>query len=124
MLLTCGTLIFTNTVTAGPQPTATEIFHLRTECRKLGKEIFQEKLQHDAENHVFTKYDEKINRCYVLIKSIYPGNKTVGFLYDAQSDHLIAIAAEDFGRVKGENVSPQTAAEYIDRIMQDGGGEK
>jgi hypothetical protein len=61
-------------------PTATEIFHLKTECMELG-----EKLEKNAENpgtvvSMHSRYDPKSNRCYVQLQTTFQTDKTKSLL--------------------------------------------
>jgi hypothetical protein len=79
LIVACGTLMFSHTAIADPQPTATEIFHLKTECGKLGKALLEEivknrELLKEKENTVgevsslaTTNYNQTANRCYVKV---------------------------------------------------------
>jgi hypothetical protein len=109
---------------AGPQPTATEIFHLRTECIKLGKELMKEYEKDGSINFLISKYDENSNRCYAHILYFYKDTSRSISLYDAQGGGLIAEWSKSYGTIKGENVSPELAYDYIEYIMKDNMGEK
>jgi hypothetical protein len=73
-------------------PTATEVFHLRTECARLGDKLSDE-MVHGTQwtRSVVTNYSEATNRCYV---EMLDTNETIGettdSLFDAQTTDLLA----------------------------------
>jgi hypothetical protein len=89
-------------------PTATEIFRLRTECAKLGKQL-QEDHQHGLlgpglaswkESQYTTDYDPRSNRCYVVLALNAPtptfggGSGSGRLLYGGQSREQLAVAVK------------------------------
>lgn len=119
-LIAFGILHFGLPANAGSQPTATEIFHLRTECGKLGKELLQDNETKYANVYATSKYDEKINRCFVMLQFVFLKEKKVQlYLYDGQGGGLIAMWSDNTAQVKGENVEPSVARDYIMRTMKD-----
>jgi len=93
-----GTLA-AQTKPARPQaPTATEVFHLRTECAELGEKLLlklYDSTYYDQESH----YDALTNRCYVAIRfwngvlrdGVLDHPKLAStFLYDGQTKRLLA----------------------------------
>jgi hypothetical protein len=128
VLFACGTLIFSYSAIAEPQPTATEIFRLRTECAKLGKWIFQETSAQEL-TAFSSRYDEKTNHCYVRLTYVYPEPNQLGVpsgshfaLYDGQGG-MIAYWSNSYAQIKGEIVSPAVAYDYIQKTMEDNTGE-
>jgi hypothetical protein len=90
-------------------PTATEVFHLRSECARLGEKIMEENLIGGAlsqpqESH----YDPKTNRCYVqlTVMSAKPGDYTTD-LYDGQTREMLAFASVEHGEKVGVVFVPQ-----------------
>ncbi len=103
---------------AGPQPTASEIFQLRTECMKLGKEMLKEYQDADISSSFFSKYDETTNRCYVLIKLHFRKEDTDSLqLLDGQGAGMIAAWSKNLGLIKGNTVSPPIAFDFIQNMM-------
>jgi hypothetical protein len=70
----------------GPQPTATEVFHLRSECTALGEKLADRIEAGEAEyrakeGHVtsfmpISHYDPRTNRCYVQLKLLFTNRKS------------------------------------------------
>jgi hypothetical protein len=94
--------------TAGPSeaadmatPTATEVFHLRSECAALGKAILQESpVGQELTKSVVSHYDPQTNRCYVELDIRDADLKKVSerldrFLYDGQTREQLAVASHD-----------------------------
>lgn len=118
--LALGVLMFCQAASAQPQPTATEIFHLRTECMHLGEQILAGNSASETINSFNSKYDEKINRCYVLIIQVHiKEHAKLLTLYDGQGGGLIAQWTSTYGFVKGQQVSPPIAFDYIQNTMHD-----
>lgn len=126
-------LLFCFPAGASPKPTATEVFHLRSECGRLGKQLLEENsITGIADAHGFSgvtsKYDEETNRCYVLIKDIYlKEGVTQLYLYDGQGGGVIAdwsSRSTENGTIKGQTVQPSVAYEYIMQMMKDDVGGK
>jgi hypothetical protein len=79
-------------------PTATEIFHLRSECAALGEKILDANVVGSAlSKSQISRYDPQTNRCYVELtvqsadtsKPIYYFSRSV---YDGQTGEILAIA--------------------------------
>ncbi|MGA7322988.1 MAG: hypothetical protein WBX25_00545 [Rhodomicrobium sp.] len=124
-MLAVAALLFCSPASAGQKPTATEVFHLRSECSKLGKQLLWEvglKLEH-AFSSYFAKYDEDTNRCFVLIKDDYNLGKQITLrLYDGQGAGMMATWTSDAGGIFmiGDHSVPQPEAyEYIQHVMKD-----
>jgi hypothetical protein len=90
-----------------PQPTATEVFHLRSECATLGEKLADRIVDaYRAEYHVssyyqLSHYDARTNRCYVKLQSVFADKKTpVNYyylntcLYDGQTGERLACARQ------------------------------
>jgi hypothetical protein len=85
---------------AQTQP-ATELFHLRSECAALEKEIYHEKQRDYSANGLsyFTHYSQATNHCYVQI-AIGPRYRppaptdrlALAILLDAQRHEMLAFA--------------------------------
>lgn len=116
-----GLLLAQQPVRAGPQPTASEIFHLRTECGKLGDKVANEvnaTLNYNKSLH-FSKYDEEKNRCYVKVQTfMVDGNYPAIRLYDAQTGRMLAFWALGVEMLDGEVVK-FGVLDYIKRTMKD-----
>lgn len=90
--------ITTPSPTTTPPPTATEVFHLRSECAQLGQKILEGnvigiKLTQDEVSH----YDPKTNRCYVQLTVMTadlsrPATYYATTLYDGQTGEMLAWA--------------------------------
>jgi hypothetical protein len=73
----------------------------------------------------FSKYDEETNRCYVMIMTRISKENVVHLtLYDGQGGGMIAMWAGNTSFIKGEQVSPPAAYEYIQKMMKDDMGGK
>lgn len=92
-------------------PTATEVFHLRGECAKLGQEILDGNMIGPAlTQDVTANYDTKENRCYVDL-TVMTADMTVPqdspqfyhtrALYDGQTRELLATAQIKNGKKAG-----------------------
>lgn len=119
-------LLGTAPASADPKPTATEVFHLRTECSKLGKQLLEEAgigTSSHGFSVYFSKYDENTNRCYVMIKNTFLGKESgVSLtLYDGQGGGALAMWGTTGIAFIGDrfNVPPAEAYEYIQRVMKD-----
>ena len=94
-------------------PTATEVFHLRSECARLGEKIMEENLIGGAlsqtqESH----YDPKTNRCYVQLAVMTadmtkPQDYYAVYLYDGQTREILATASVKHGEKAGVVFVPQ-----------------
>jgi hypothetical protein len=77
-------------------PTATEIFHLRSECSAMGATLRKEFDFGDNHPSETSHYDPQANRCYVLIAEHWGRGTSRGdlghevTLYDAQSGDTLA----------------------------------
>ena len=77
-------------------PTASEVFHLRSECAEFGVKIFDKSLIGSAlTQSQVSHYNPKTNRCYVEL-TIQTADYTKrpgiisGYLYDGQTGELLA----------------------------------
>jgi hypothetical protein len=113
-VLALGSLGILTGETKACGPTATEIFHLRSECGGLGEKIRKQRQDEggmpDASWQTWqtSHYDPSNNRCYVKISSelIFLGGpqkkpyESHGYeLYDGQSHSVLALAS--YGRYSG-----------------------
>ncbi len=113
LLASCGGKSSSQTTKAGPEPTvslpptATEVFHLRSECAQLGEKILAANvigvaLTHDQVSH----YDPKTNRCYVQV-TVQTNDLTKSndyyatYLYDGQTSEMLAWARIEHGKKSG-----------------------
>ncbi len=89
---------------AQPIPTATEVFHLRSECARLAEKML-EKLEKDAEGSNSTEsqlshYDPPSNRCYVEISTQTTDGHghnvdATDTLFDGQTgEHLASVISQ------------------------------
>jgi hypothetical protein len=113
MIMIMGTLTFALSLTCAAfaqtparpcGPTATEIFHLRTECREMGKQFDKEsealviRRPEIGRVHFYAAhYNPQTNRCYVEGTTILreDGRDTfiISLLHDAQSDEPLPLAS-------------------------------
>jgi hypothetical protein len=115
-------------------PTATEVFHLRSECVRLGEKIVEENLIGSAQwmTQEF-HYNPKTNRCYVRLTDtdkIKPRENYGINLYDGQTREMLAFAqvkhGEKVGMVSGTTMRDTTEAdagfaeamEFINKAME------
>jgi hypothetical protein len=126
----------------GPQPTATEVFHLRSECAALGEKLFNRiAAEYRAEYQVLSygqlsHYDPRTNRCYVKLQFSFANKKTLGYyintcLYDGQTGENLACARQhadkflhdekksDISVLDRFQVSSDEAYAYINERMAD-----
>jgi len=90
-----------------PTATATEVFHLRSECASLGQKILNGNivgvaLTQDQVSH----YDPQTNRCYVQLTVqtadlSKPGNYFSTTLYDGQTGDILAFARTEHDKKSG-----------------------
>jgi hypothetical protein len=118
-------------------PTATEIFHLRSECAALGKKILDENIVGPALYQTqISRYNPLTNRCYVEL-SVQCGDITKGCrhysttLYDGQTGEMLAFIRTENGQRSGmvfdrahqtttdANAGWDDARDYIDAMMAD-----
>jgi hypothetical protein len=121
-------------------PTATEVFHLRSECATLGEKILEDNPVGSAlSQSQVSHYDPQTNRCYVELTvqtadihtpvSDYLGRR---YLYDGQTRELLAFAeiigtpseGKKSGMVfagTGERIDNgyEAACLFIDKMMAD-----
>jgi len=73
------------------QPTAKEIFELRSACADLGQKILDDDV-HSPELYVeqVSHYNPSTNRCYVEVTSSYSGKEIRRYLYDGQTKEMLA----------------------------------
>jgi hypothetical protein len=108
-------------------PTATEVFHLRSECAALGQKIRERyQLPFPTVQEEISHYNVRTNRCYVEIKSItstIPTREILRMLFDGQTGERLAITYAGNGgkqsRVAHKNVGWNDASRYIDTMMVD-----
>lgn len=86
---------------ANSLPTATEVFHLRSECAALGRKILNDSLIGPGlSQSQVSHYDPKSNRCYIeLTIQTTPwdlltgsGNRIDVYLFDGQTEELLAAS--------------------------------
>jgi hypothetical protein len=80
------------------QPTASEVFNLRSECAKLGDKLHEANIIGPAlRDDALSRYDPNTNRCYVEI-TVHtadldaPNPYHATYLYDGQTRELLAAA--------------------------------
>lgn len=82
-----------DSATTHRSPSATEVFHLRSECAKCTSELIKAEKLYGA--NVVSHYDPKGNRCYA--EANITGDKSnplyvADYLYDAQTHEMLAMA--------------------------------
>lgn len=110
-----------------PQPTAAEVFHLRSERAALGQKILDShSVDPSTGGYQVSHYEPRTNRCYVRLDSIALKNTTADFarfLIDGQTGEVLALAevqnGNKTGRLADRNVGWVNADRYIDAMMAD-----
>lgn len=121
----------------GPTPTATEVFHLRSECAILGEKILSENVIGPAlYQSQASHYDPQTNRCYVEL-TVQTADVTKRrelfhrYLFDGQTGEMLAVAQIEKGEKSGmvfdrqhrtttlEAAGWNDASNYIDTLMAD-----
>lgn len=88
-------------------PTATEVFHLRSECAALGKKILDENIVGPALHQTeISRYNPLTNRCYVelIVQSAdltKPLTSLSRYLYDGQTGEMLAATRAENGQKWG-----------------------
>lgn len=112
-------------------PTATEAFHLQSECVKLGEKITEDDFIGPAlTKSQVSRYNPKTNRCYVSLTAMTadlsgPMDYFSNTLYDGQTGELLAFSKSKKGEksesvfVNVGNLRFDNAGEYINKIMND-----
>jgi hypothetical protein len=120
-------------------PSATEVFHLRSLCAKLGEQLSDENAIGSAlTKDQVSRYDPKSNRCYVelSVRKISPKDAIDDYVnrtfYDGQTKEMLAFAKIEKGKKVGmifdkqgsmadpsKNLGWDDASAYIDDKMRD-----
>ncbi len=118
-------------------PTATQVFHLRSECAALGQKILNGNVVGSAlSQSQVSHYDPRTNRCYVELTiqtadTTKPLDYLNRVLYDGQTGEMLAVArlqkGEKWGMVydkqhqttTSKNVFYDDASAFIDNMMAD-----
>jgi hypothetical protein len=125
-----------DSISAQRQASATEVFHLRSECADLGVKILNDNLVGMAlTKSQVSHYNPKTNRCYVVLtiqsaNLSAPSQRFEEYLYDGQTGEQLAFAKKDkdveIGMVfknrmvfKGRITGYGETLSYIDDIMRD-----
>jgi len=88
-------------------PSATEVFHLRSECVALGQKILDGNVVGSALSHSqVSHYDPRTNRCYVELTiqtadTTKPLDYLNRVLYDGQTGEMLAVARLEKGKKWG-----------------------
>ena len=89
-------------------PTATEVFDLRSKCAELGEKILKNTAIADGlTKDQLSHYEPKTNRCYIQV-TVWNANPSKGddhfqqHLYDGQTGQLLAAARREKGVRSGE----------------------
>ena len=114
--------------------TATEVFHLRSECVRLGEKIVEENPIGSAQSMTQEfHYNPKTNRCYVRLTDTDKTKPRENYginLYDGQTREMLAFAqvknGEKVGMVSGTTMRDTTEAdagfaeamEFINKAME------
>ena len=95
--------------TTAPQqlPTATEVFHLRSECAKLGAKILNDNSVGRAlSQSQLSHYNSNTNRCYIEL-TVQSADMTKApeimsrYLFDGQTEEMLAFAKVEKGKQSG-----------------------
>jgi hypothetical protein len=109
LLVACGTIMFSHTVMADPQPTL---------CAKFGEKVFKEQAAPNRAASFTSKYDEAKNRCYVMMTYADAKENTMNIgLFDRGG--VIAFCSKDFQFINAQQVVPPFGCNYIANIMKD-----
>jgi hypothetical protein len=104
-MIAAAVLLFCSLANADPKPTATEVFHLRSECQKIVEDLAQAPFTGSAwSTRATSNYNTEDGHCYMMVESTESseGSK-VGMscasysLYDAQTDDMKAHAKAGTG---------------------------
>ena len=118
-------------VSTNQLPTATEIFHLRSECAQLGQQILSDNVVGRAlTQSQVSNYNETTNRCYVELTvqsadMTKPQEVMRRYLFDGQTKELLATSGVEKGTKSGiaykvVGISGfEKVNEYINEKMQD-----
>jgi hypothetical protein len=120
-------------------PTATEVFHLRSECADLGHKIMNDNIAGPGTHQTeLSRYDPKSNRCYVEMTVETADQMKLPhlidrYLYDGQTGEMLAALHNQgdehkSGIVFGSHHEAATYANgyyddtraYIDALMSEG----
>jgi len=99
-------------------PTATEIFHLRSECAALGEKILENNVVGSAlAQSQVSHYEPRTNRCYVELTVqtadlTKPQDTMDRFLYDGQTGEMLAVARIGKGKRHGMVYDKQHEPDY------------
>jgi hypothetical protein len=117
-----GTAAAQSNSTPPKAPTATEVFHLRTECAELGEKMLVKLYDSplaDQESH----YDPSPNRCYVAIRFwkgvlqdgvLVNPKLTQTLLYDGQTGGLLA-----YYKLEGTGCPNGTECQKVGKVFVD-----
>src|SRR5271166_4069669 len=90
------------------QPTASELFNLRSKCAELGRKMIDPDLSSPrSSQHQLSRYDQIANRCYVSMfietdLGASNGGATGHYLYDGQTDEVLG-GVDGFDQDKAES---------------------
>ena len=116
---------------------APEIFELRSQCAALGRKKVEDDIHGPALSVTgSSRYNTQTNRCYVELNSNGvddPMRQSLHYLYDAQTDELLAYVGIEKGKQVGQifvarpitdplqrtESGFEQAGDYINEVMQD-----
>ena len=116
---------------ANQTPTATEVFHLRSECAQLGEKILRQNTVGNAlTQSQVSSYNPRTNRCHVeLVVQTADLTKAHEYLsrtlYDGQTGEMLSFSRVDRGTKsavvfgKSEVSRFEDVNSYIDVMMKD-----
>lgn len=104
-MIAAAMLLFCSMASADPKPTATEVFHLRSECQKIVEELSSNPFTGSAwSTRVTSNYNTEDGHCYMMVESTESGEGSKAgmscaaySLYDAQTDDMKAHAETGTG---------------------------
>ena len=111
-----------------PQPTATEVFHLRSECAALGEKApTSPTIAPGITTSPISHYEPRTNRCYVAVNTVDAPkpftHASRRYLFDGQTGEVLAYTevkdGEKSAAVAGRKAGWDDASKYIDGLMAD-----
>jgi hypothetical protein len=111
-----------------PQPTATEVFHLRSECAALGEKIpTSPTIAPGITASPISHYEPRTNRCYVVLNTVDAPkpftHASRRYLFDGQTGEMLAYTevrdGEKSAAIGDKRAGWDEVSQYIDTMMAD-----
>jgi hypothetical protein len=111
-----------------PQPTATEVFHLRSECAALGEKIpSSPTIAPGITVSPISHYEPRTNRCYVVLNTVDAPqpftHASRRYLFDGQTGEMLAYTdvrdGEKSAAIGDKRAGWDEVSQYIDTMMAD-----